>query len=247
MPKIRLRDSKRLNTEEIYPINEIPDEIMTKIFGHIVFLIGTGRKDITGDDFGDAVALAINGTHYASPIGIVDVSLGKMAWSAKTIKSPNPFNAKIARLISGRNSPDYSMGIHNVHEDIQKTGDAVLQIWNERINVAHSSFNTLRTIVLIRSNDLTNYVLYEETAEQFAISNYRWIKNSNGNLEGIDRQTNRTCFTWQPHGSQFTIHSLLPSKVYRLSLRQPQQLDEDAFLMTLNYNGEWIHFLETGN
>ncbi len=243
MPRIRLRDSKKLNTEEIYPINEIPEKIITKIFGHIVYLIGTGRKDISGDDFGDALAKAINGIHYASPVGIVDVSVGKMAWSAKTIKISNPFRAKIVRLISGRNSPDYSMGIHNAHEDIQKTGDAVLQIWNERINVAHSSFNTLRTMVLIRSGDLKDFVLYEENAEQFAISNYSWVKNRNGNLLGVEKQTKRTCFTWQPHGAQFTIHSVLPSKVYRLSLQHPQKLDEEAFLMTMNYNAEWIHFV----
>lgn len=38
----------------------------------------------------------------------------------KTVKSTNPLNSQAVRLISGRCSPDYSYGIEDPHDDIQK-------------------------------------------------------------------------------------------------------------------------------
>lgn len=131
----RLRDINRLKTSEPYPLNEIPDDLIIKIASYIAYLIYVGRKDISGDDWGDAFADAIEGTHLSSPVGIADVIKGKMAWSMKTVKNPNPLTAKSVRLISGRCSPDYSYGITDPHLDIQMTGRAVLGIWNERINL----------------------------------------------------------------------------------------------------------------
>ena len=241
--KPRLRDGKKSNTNEPYSVNEIPEDVIVDICGHIVFLSAVGRKDLTGDDFGDALAKAVNGKHYGSPIGIVDVSAGKLAWSVKTIKLRQPFKAKTASLISGRNSPDYSYGIENPHDDIQKTGSAVLKIWNERINIAYSSFNPVRTMVLIRNYDLTQFVLYEEDVHQVVPSDFVWNVNKQGNFEGHDIQTNRHCFTWQPHGSQFTIKAKIPSKVFKFEVKKPVVLDEKSFLMTLKYNKDWVHIL----
>lgn len=42
----RLRDSHKLVTTELYPINEIPDEIIVKIAGYFAYLLYMGRKDI---------------------------------------------------------------------------------------------------------------------------------------------------------------------------------------------------------
>ncbi len=241
--KPRLRDGRKSNTRELYSLNEIPEEVIVKLCGHIVFLAAVGRKDISGDDFGDALAKAVNGVHYGSPIGIVDVAAGKMAWSMKTIKTRQPLNARTASLISGRNSPDYSYGIENPHDDIQKTGVAVLKIWNERINIAYSKFNPVRSMVLIRNYDLTQFVLFEEEIQQVIPSNYVWRVNRSGNLEGYDVQTNRHCFTWQPHGAQFTIKAKLPSNVFKFEVKKPTSLDEQAFLMTLQYGKDWVHIL----
>lgn len=49
----RLRDSKRLLTHEPYPINEIPDEIVREIGKRLVYMLCVGRKDLTGDDWGN--------------------------------------------------------------------------------------------------------------------------------------------------------------------------------------------------
>lgn len=84
-------------------------------------------------------------------------------------------------LISGRCSPDYSYGITDPHADIQQTGRAVLGIWNERINLAQDEYNPVRTSVLVRSNDLLSYTLFEEDNHRFRTSDYLWEANKNGN------------------------------------------------------------------
>lgn len=132
----RLRDSKQLTTRTLYPLNIFPKELINKIGGYLVYLIYIGRKDVSGNDWGDAFADAIGGTHLDSPVGIADVVLDKNCWSMKTVKASDPFSSTSVRLISGRCSPDYSYGITDPHQDVQKTGEAVLNIWNERINIA---------------------------------------------------------------------------------------------------------------
>lgn len=107
----KLRDSKRLLTNELYSIGDIPQEYIVKIGGHVVYLIHSGRKDMAGDDWGDIFADVIGGKHLASPVGIADVEYGKMAWSMKTVKISNVFDCENIRLISGRCSPDFSFGI----------------------------------------------------------------------------------------------------------------------------------------
>lgn len=197
----RLRDSAKRLSHSPYGLNEIPNEIIIKLAGYIVYLLYSGRKDLIGNDFGDAFAYAINGNHLASP----DVELDRMAWSAKTVKQTAPFISKTVRLISGRCSPDYSYGITDPHKDIQRTGTAVLNIWNERINIAQDNYSAVRTAVLIRSYDLLSYVLFEEENHLYRTSDYTWVANKNGNLVGISKESGEQCFTWQPHGSQFIL------------------------------------------
>ena len=170
----KLRDSSKLRTLELYPMNEIPNDLIVKIGGSLVYTLFIGRKDITGSDWGDAFADAIGGRHLDSPVGIADVVYDKMAWSMRTVKSLQPFHAKQVRLISGRCSPDYSYGITDPHKDIQETGRAVLGIWNERINIAQDNYNPVRTSVLIRSNDMLSYCLFEEENHRFRTSDYIW-------------------------------------------------------------------------
>lgn len=236
----RLRDSHKLTTSEIYPINEIPDEIIIKIASYFTYLLYMGRKDITGADWGDAFAKAIRGIHLASPVGIADVVKGKMAWSLKTVKNPNPLTANRVRLISGRCSPDYSYGITDPHEDIAKTGRAVLGIWNERINLALDNYNQLRTIVLVRSEDCLSYCLFEEDTHRFPSNDYEWETNRNGNLIGNSIISHNTKFTWQPHGSQFTIHEDVPANAIRFTIRKPPIISPEAVLSSIHFDASWV-------
>ncbi len=215
-----------------------------KIGSYFVYLLYIGRKDITGTDWGDAFSDAIGGKHLDSPIGIADVVLEKMAWSMKTVKNPTPFNCRNVRLISGRCSPDYSYGITDPHDDIQKTGRAVLGIWNERVNIAQDNYSTVRTSVLVRSNDLLSYCLFEEENHRYRTNDYYWEVNANGNLIGKSLETNEVCFTWQPHGSQFTIHTKVPENAVRFEIQQPPLLTKENILDTIHFDKSWVRIIQ---
>lgn len=215
-----------------------------KIGSYFVYLLYIGRKDITGTDWGDAFSDAIGGKHLDSPVGIADVVFEKMAWSMKTVKNSTPFNCKNIRLISGRCSPDYSYGITDPHDDIQKTGRAVLGIWNERVNIAQDNYSTVRTSVLVRSNDLLSYCLFEEENHRYRTNDYYWEVNANGNLIGKSLETNEVCFTWQPHGSQFTIHTKVPENAVRFEIQQPPLLAKENILDTIHFDKSWVRIIQ---
>ena len=239
----RLRDGKKLTEHELYPINIFPEEIVYNIAGYLLYLIYIGREDISGDDWGDAFADAIDGKHLERPLGIADVIHGKSCWSMKTVKDKHPFNVKSVRLISGRCSPDYSYGITDPHEDIQKTGTAVLGIWNERVNIATDEFSQVRTGILIRSYDLSEYVLFEENMDRYRTNEFHWKENRNGNLIGYD-ENEQARFTWQPHGSQFTIHTPVPNEAVRFKLKLPDHIiTKQEALDTLKYDKSWVTIL----
>lgn len=238
----RLRDSKNLTSKSLYPLNVIPPEIVTKIGGYLVYLLYIGRKDITGTDWGDAFADAIGGVHLDSPVGIADIVLDKNCWSAKTVKSKDPFAAKSVRLISGRCSPDYSYGITDPHADVQKTGEAVLNIWNERINIAAEHYNDVRTVVLVRSEDCLSYRLFEESTTRYRTTDYHWEVNKNGNLVGLDKDGN-VRFTWQPHGSQFTIHTEVPDNAIKFQIKQPSSISKTDVLDMLEFTEKWVNII----
>ena len=236
----KLRDSHKLNARELYPTNEIPDNVVTEIGAHIIYLLALGRKDITGTDWGDTLAMALQAIHLDSPVGIADVVKERMAWSAKTIKTTSPLNIDTVRLISGRCSPDYSYGIANPHDDIQKTGRAELGIWNERINIAQDNYNPIRTSVLIRSNDLSTFTLFEEEVQRYRTSDFIWEVNDNGNLIGKHAETGVTKFTWQPHGSQFTIHTKVPANAIKFKIRKPPRIEKENILKSIAFDHSWI-------
>lgn len=239
----KLRDGRKLITSELYPINEVPDNVIVKIAGYFAYLLYVGRRDISGNDWGDAFAKAIDGIHLDSPIGIADVVKGKMAWSMKTVKTKNPLTAKKVRLISGRCSPDYSYGITDPHEDIEKTGRAVLGIWNERINLARDNYNPVRTLVLVRSEDCLSFCMFEEDTHRYPSNEYIWSVNSNGNLIGKSIATGETVFAWQPHGSQFTIHEPIPHNAVRFTLRKPPVTSVDAILTAMDFKPDWVKII----
>lgn len=242
MKQPRLRDSRNL-IPELYPISQIPVEIINKVGADIVYMMYTGRKDLTGNDWGDIFAKAVGGTHFGSPVGVVDVAKDKTAWSMKTVKATNPFKSQSVRLISGRCSPDYSYGIEDPHDDIQRTGEAVLSIWNSRVDIAHSHYPCVRVNVLVRNNDLTEFTLFEEFLGQFNLSDFEWCENSNSNLEGINKYTGQKKFVWQPHGSQFTILSQVPNNALKFKVKRPEPLPQEVALASIGFDSTWIEIL----
>lgn len=239
MNRPKLRDSKNLVSRDLYPLNIFSKELITDICRHLVYLIYTGKTDISGSDWGDAFANAIHGKHLDSPVGIADVVCEKLCWSMKTVKLSKPFDATTVRLISGRCSPDYSYGITDPHVDVQKTGEAVLNIWNERVNIAMDHFSQVRTTVLVRSPDMLTYRLFEEETSRFRTTDYQWKVNQNGNLIGYD-SSGIARFTWQPHGSQFTIHTDVPDSAVRFCIKKPPIIKREDVLTNIGFDESWV-------
>lgn len=243
MTETRLR-GKKARILEPWPLGTIPREVIIEISKQLVHRLATGHADINGDDFGTIFANAIGGIHRQSPLGIADVVKDENAWSVKTIKHNRPFRAKQARLISGRNSPNYSQGIENPHKDLRATGKSVLDIWNARVNETLNEFKILRIAVLIRNMETREFVLFEEAAERYAADNYNWTKNRQGNLEGRDKTTNVHKFTWQFHGSQFTRKCHIPGSATRFRIdKEPEIIDMEHVLELARFEDDWIAIL----
>ena len=159
----------------------------------------------------------------------------------KTVKASKPFDTPRVRLISGRNSPDFSQGISDPRANPEVTGEAVLAIWNARVNEAMNRYDDLRVGVLVRNMSTREFTLFEEEAQRFVPSNYEWQFNKRGNLEGREKSTKVHRFTWQPHGSQFTIIREAPSSARRFSIGpKVPELDPEAVLSQVNFEESWI-------
>ena len=123
-----------------------------------------GRADLRGDEWEQIFALCIGADWRPSNVGLDDVVLGNTAWGAKTLKSTvKDFrNLKQVRLISGRNSPVYSYGgTIDTSADPRLIGEQVLDIWNERVSAIREKYKHLRTVVLVKSNDLSQVAVFE--------------------------------------------------------------------------------------
>jgi len=204
-----------------------------------------GHADITGDDFAGIFADTISGEHRLRPLGVTDVTWDECSWSAKTIKSSKPFTQKTARLISGRNSPAFSYGIDNPHDNIADTGRAILEIWNERVNQSFDEFSDLRIVVFIRNIDTLEFTLFEYEAPRYTPSNYIWEVNKRNNFEGKEETTNKHVFTWQPHGSQFTIIKDVPGSAYKFRInRHPGLVEPQHVLRLVRFQEDWIERID---
>ena len=236
----RLRGSARRRRGP-YPLGQLPDAVMQMLGKQLVHRIAVGQGDINGDDFGTIFANAIGGIHRNSPLGIADVVLDRCAWSVKTIKRPQPFTATTVRLISGRNSPNYSLGISDPHDDTEQTGRAVLEVWNARVDEALAEHNELRIVVMVRNLESREFLVFEEEAVRFTPEDFTWEYNSRGNLEGCNRVDGTHHFTWQPHGSQFTIFRVVPASAQRFSVNRDVPLVSfEEVLSAVNFENDWI-------
>ena len=222
-------------------MGQIPDKVLVEVGRQIVHRQAVGMGDITGDDFGTIFAKSVGGEHRSRPLGLADVVYNGCAWSLKTHKYAHPFRRKDVRLISGRNSPDYSLGIENPHSNPDATGHAVLAIWNSRVNQGKEEHQDLRIAVLLRNIEAGEFALFEEEARRFAPDDYRWSFNGKNNMEGRDKASGTHRFTWQPHGSQFTIIRDVPGSARQFSIiRQVPMIPLESILASVGYKPDWI-------
>ena len=240
------RPSPKLRTVDkslpLFPLNDFPKDFPYTLGKEIVYLLASkGKAVLEGEEWESIFAICIGAIWKPSNVGLDDVILGNTAWGAKTVKASNPSSTKKVRLISGRNSPVYSFGeTIDVHADPKSVGISVLEIWNERVSAVREKFQNLRTVVLVKSNDLSEVVVFEFDTIRYDPELFTWEWNKNGNLLGIEKSTNEHRFTWQPHGSQFTIIEDVPEKSLIINIKQPEILNKEEILEALGFNNSWI-------
>lgn len=245
MPK---RQSPKLRTVTktvaAYPLNQFNSEFPYVLGQEIVYLLASkGRADLEGSEWEQIFATCIGADWRPSNVGLDDIVLGNTAWGAKTVKSNvRDFrDLKTIRLISGRNSPVYSYGgTIDTTTDPSIIGDQVLEIWNERVSAVREKFKNLRTVVLVKSNDLSQVAVFEFDTIRYDSELYGFIWNPRGNLEGFEKSTKTKRFTWQPHGSQFTIHEDVPEETLILNIKQPEKLDKMKILEAIGFDKSWV-------
>ena len=225
-----------------FPLNEFPKNFPFILGKELVYLLASkGKAILEGSEFEAIFATCIGAEWKPSNVGLDDIILGNTAWGAKTVKATNPATQKKVRLISGRNSPVYSFGdTIDTQHDPNAVGQSVLEIWNERVSAIREKFQNLRTVVLVKSNDLTEVVIFEFDTIRYDPELFVWEWNKNGNLVGVEKSTTEHRFTWQPHGSQFTIIEEIPDDSLLIKIKEPEPLNKEDVLKTLGFDKSWI-------
>jgi len=225
-----------------YPLNEFPEDFGYKLGEEIIYIHATKNKPtLEGEEWEQIFARCIGAEWKPSNVGLDDVVLGNMAFSAKTVKNNNPSKAKKVRLISGRNSIVYSFGEDKVaNVDPDKVGEQVLSIWNERVSSIREKFSNLRTVVLLKGPNLEEVGVFEFETIRYDPELFFWGWNDRGNLEGYEKSTRKHVFTWQPHGSQFTIIEDVPDELLIVKIKKHGKADRETILKGVGFSQDWI-------
>lgn len=230
-----------------FPLNEFPKDFPFLLGKELIYLLASkGKPELEGSDWENIFANCIGADWKPSNVGLDDIIMGNTAWGAKTVKANYPSNKKNVRLISGRNSLVYSFGERiDTSSDPNIFGKLVLDICNERVSAIREKFKHLRTVVLIKSNDLSEVVVFEFDTIRYDPELFIWEWNMNKNLVGKEKRTGNHRFTWQPHGSQFTIIEDVPAKSLVIRIKQPKKLGREKILTALGFDKSWITVVQT--
>lgn len=232
-PKLR-----KGNVKEPYQIGTFPDDFVHILAGELTAALAVGRMDIEGKDWEQIFAKAIKAEWKPSVVGLDDILVPSLsaAWGAKTVKNSKPFKATKIRLISGRNSPVYSYEVSDIRAiNPAELGAMVLGIWNERVAALYQKYKTLRTVVLLKGNQLNEVSVFEFPTIRYNPQEYKWAWNKRNNLVGYLANGDPK-FTWQPHGSQFTIHEGVPDYALNLEISTPPLISTGEILKTVKFS-----------
>jgi len=238
-----LKSTPRIRTVEkaksLYPLNRFPKGFPIALGREIVYRLATiETPTIEGPEWEKIFAGSIGADWIPSNVGLDDVQMGNTAWGVKSVKNGNPFRARKVRIISGRNNPEYSFD--EIADTDAGIGEQVLKIWNSRVEGVRSKFANLRTIVFIKSDDLTMFAVFEMNTELYRPGRFRWERNKQGNLEGIDVDSGEHRFTWQRHGSQFTILEEVPEDRLLFMVRKPEKIPLAETLRRVGFDPCWV-------
>lgn len=232
-----------------YRLNDFPKDFPLNLGREIVYhLAARGTPRLMGEDWEEIFARLVGAKWTPSNVGLDDVIYQQCAWGCKTVKNAHPAKAKRVRLISGRNSTSYSFDDKKVKDvDPDEQGQKVLSIWNSRVGDVRKKFLHVRTVVLIKSDDLLEVAAFELDTDLYRPENYKWSWNEDDNLEGFEVRSDKTeihKFTWQPHGLQFTIIEEVPASRLAIKIRKPPELDKDAVLKALEFDASWVQIIK---
>lgn len=231
-----------------YQMNKFPTEFIERFAADVVYMLATkSSMALEGDEWEQIFAHSVGAKWKPSNVGLDDVVLDNCCWSAKTVKSgsANIGTQQTVRLISGRNSPTYSFGVDKITAaDPNEVGKMVLEIWNERVSGIRQYFKFARTVVLVKGPNYSDFLIFETDTIRYDEDQYNFEWNARGNLEGYTKGDHVHRFTWQPHGSQFTIVEDIPKDRLHLRIRKPKLLDKAAVLDTLGFDKSWVMKVE---
>lgn len=220
-------------------------DFVSQLSKELFFSLVDSMSDVLSENKFAKILAACGNTTVCNAYDWSGVVVDDSYYRTVVVWNPQPYTVKHIRLISGRNSPDYSFNIENVHtEDPDKLGEMILGIWNARITDVRKKFATTRTVVLIKGEDLSTVSVFEEEALKFLPEEYEWEWNQKGNLEGYLKGTDVKKFTWQPHGSQFTITTNVPDNRLKLRIKRPPLLDREEVLEQLKFDPSWIEIVK---
>ena len=231
-----------------YSMGEFPKSFIYHFAEEIVYRLATkDTMKLEGDEWEEVFAKCIGAEWKPSNVGLDDVVLGNCCWSAKTVFGNKYLNRqKRVRLISGRNSPVFSYGEEKItpSADPDHIGALVLDIWNERVSAIRQIFKFARTVVLVKSKDFSDFLIFEMDTVRYDPELYYFKWNKDGNLEGFEKSTHEHKFTWQPHGSQFTILEDIPEGRVHVKVKRPEKMNKDEVLNTVGFAPNWIQVLD---
>ena len=82
---------------------------------------------------------------------------------------------------------------------------------------------------MVKCPNLNRIVIFEKETELYQSADFRWEWNSRKNLNGF--AGNKKIFTWQPHGSQFTLNDIaIPQNASVIDIGSSKKLSKDDIL-----------------
>jgi len=105
-------------------------------------------------------------------------------------------------------------------------------------------YKHVRTVVLIKSDDLLEAAVFEFETILYGVDGFWWQWNERNNLEGFSKDVNQHTFTWQPHGSQFTIIEDVPEDRLAIRIKKPPQVDRNEILKAIKFDESWVEIIK---
>ena len=229
-----------------FDLNKFPTKFIDTFAKEIVYIMATkSSMSLEGTEWEQIFAKCIGAEWKPSNVGLDDIVLDNCCWGAKTVFGTNNIKKqKTVRLISGRNSPIYSYGVDNItSENPNEIGKLVLDIWNERVSAMRQIYKFVRTVVLVKSKDYSDYLIFEFDTIRYDPELYYFKWNVRMNLEGYEKASEKHKFTWQPSGSQFTIIENIPNKRLHIYIKKAQKIDKETILKAINFDSSWYQIV----